>query len=149
MIKLLGTCFFFRARTANLWTCLLSYHGVLAPQSKLASAYIYCVRLVSESAFEFWETIGMAILKLQLHGHKDWPLQQGLFMFVGNIVCLGFKVPTASQQGSVRLSGTHNQAICGKCQRGKREGNEARVQADLGCFPIYLATFTFPNYFSP
>lgn len=50
-------------------------------------------------------------------------------MFVENIVSLVLKAPTASQQGSMRVSGKHNQAICGKCERRKREGNETDSQA--------------------
>lgn len=68
-------------------------------------------------------------------------------MFVANIVYLGFKAPTASQRGSMRMSGKHNQTICGKCERRKRKGNEAGKQQ--GCFPVYLARLSVSNCFSP
>lgn len=68
-------------------------------------------------------------------------------MFVESTVYLGFKAPIASQQGSVRMSGKHNQAFCGKCERSKKQGNEACMWP--GCFPVYLATLTVPNCFAP
>lgn len=68
-------------------------------------------------------------------------------MFVESIVYLGFKAPIASQQGSVSMSGKHNQAFCGKCERSKAQGNEAYLWP--GCFPVYLAILTVPNCFAP
>lgn len=64
-----------------------------------------------------------------------------------NIVSLGFRAPTASQQESVRMSGKHNQAIYGKCERRKRKANEAETEP--GSFPVYLARLSFSNWFSP
>lgn len=32
-----------------------------------------------------------------------------------------------AQQGSMKMSGKHNHAICGKCEMRKREGNEAQT----------------------